>query len=334
MKDLFKLVKAIVKTVDEGKYSEIFNKNIELIETVFEGENLDVNELFTKIEDEKELMNVITSMDYPENDRQLILSMVTNHFTSIFGELKLPHFYDVMRCSSNGGKPILLTMSTRYSGNRGYEEIDEQKYNKLTILKNIKAQYLAICVKGYLTGTLEIEGLSVVNKIKNVSKISSEPTRDNIVKVMKTIDKIMDNKRDYSKYTTYLGSGRTVIHVDGFAVKFPETNSNMFVSGETQNLKEAEVYFSTKHKSLVPIYATHRGCLICKLVLNSQMFEDNLNLDKSEIKSLINCEANELRTVISEFGLNEIDVKAVENWGLDTEDGKFKCLDYGFIGRY
>ena len=169
--------------------------------------------------------------------------------------------------------------------------------------------------------------------IKNISK---KPTPENLELVKSEIDKILETNDLSGKYFEE-GAGRTAVEINGFMVKFPNHNENPICCGYSQNLKETEVYFSTKHQCLNPIYMTYKGCLICKLVLNSHdinilIDEEGLDyrlLEKLRLKAL-----KELEETIKHFNLHLDDISQYRQWGIDTETLEYKCLDYGLSKEF
>lgn len=164
--------------------------------------------------------------------------------------------------------------------------------------------------------------------------MSKTPNKQNIDETKNMIDELFKTK-EWNKYVIYDGGGRTVFLINGFAVKFPEDFAEDWYAGNVQNLKEAEIYFSSKHKSLVPIYATHRGCLICKEVIGDYLYLEEVTgiCEVKEIEAMINKELEDMKELIEEFDLDEKELKASRNWGYDLDDKRFKCLDYGVTSR-
>lgn len=165
--------------------------------------------------------------------------------------------------------------------------------------------------------------------------MSNKPSKESIEITKKLIDELLSSN-DPKDYIMYEGGGRTVFLINGFAVKVPEKAEEEWIDGNIQNLKEAEIYFSTKHNALVPIYATHRGCLICKEVIGDYVYlEEVTNIKlKSDIEKMIDSELESMKDLIKDFGLDEKEIKAIRNWGYDLEEERFKCLDYGITSRF
>lgn len=165
--------------------------------------------------------------------------------------------------------------------------------------------------------------------------MSKKPSRESIEKTKELIDELFKTN-DCKDYVVYEGGGRTVFLINGFAVKMPESTGEEWVDGSVQNLKEAEIYFSTKHNTLVPIYATHRGCLICKEVIGDYVYLEEVTgiNSKLEIENMINLELESMNELIQEFNLDENEIRATRNWGYDLDEKRFRCLDYGIATRF
>lgn len=158
---------------------------------------------------------------------------------------------------------------------------------------------------------------------------NGEPTKLEIYNVKKEIDKIIYSEGIHN-YPGYEGAGRNVLIINNLVVKFPTEYEKTCISGYTQNMKELEVYYKTKHPLLVPIYATHKGCLICKLLIsNEDCLEMGLTLSSEELQK----SASILDDLVEEFNLNKEDILQPRNWGYDLDDMKFKCLDYGYTNK-
>lgn len=157
MKDLFKTVKAIVKTIDGGKYSEIFENNIKLLDNLNDG--TDVSEVFKDIEQQRDLLENFRSEKYEEYDRQLLISSTDRTFGEILSAMDVPLVYNTIK--HENGNMVMITLSTR-KPNQQY--INEEKYNLLYLLKRLREQYIAICFDGYIKGDIKIENLDVVYK--------------------------------------------------------------------------------------------------------------------------------------------------------------------------
>lgn len=171
------------------------------------------------------------------------------------------------------------------------------------------------------------------NKIEVISK---KPTPENLEKVKLEIDRILETNDLSGKYFEE-GAGRTAVEINGFIVKLPNDNQTTICSGLSQNLKEAEVYFSTKHQCLNTIYTTYKGCLICKLLLNSHDIDiliDNLNLDYKILEEIRLEALSGLKDTIKQFNLHLGDIKQYRQWGIDTETLEYKCLDYGLSKEF
>lgn len=136
------------------------------------------------------------------------------------------------------------------------------------------------------------------------------------------------------------GFGRTVILLDNIVIKDPIELENLEGGGCVQNLKELEVWLSTKHKHLNPIYTTHKGALICKRLDNDPYIScSRHSIEPYEVDEIIERKVYELQDIIDKFGLSIEDLKKPSSWGFDYEDGELKCLDYGYhseipVGRY
>lgn len=209
-----------------------------------------------------------------------------------------------------------------------------EEFNILNTLNKLKRQYTDILYRSVCKGKLHLKDVSMEEKLRNrkIKPVHSEPTKENIDKVKKAIDKILSTNSTCD-YPTEEGCGRTVFLIDGFAVKFPEDCENIICTGGAQNLKEAEVYFKSQHESLVPVYAVYKGCLICKEVIDSHYVEEITGLHYTEIDELIAKEIDKMKDLIEEFNLDIQDIKSARNWGFDTEDYTFKCVDYGLENR-
>lgn len=158
--------------------------------------------------------------------------------------------------------------------------------------------------------------------------------KEKIEKVKLEIDKIIEKVKEEGYLSidnmNCSGGGRNVAIIDGFAVKFPKVlKYNTWCDGHTQNLNELKVYLSCKHERLVPIIDVHSGCLICKKVKPMLELIDGRKISTSRAWDIIEEGMEELQGIIKEYDLDEDDMDELRNWGLDEEDGMFKCLDYG-----
>ena len=173
-------------------------------------------------------------------------------------------------------------------------------------------------------------------KDKSIKVISKKPTLENLEKVKLEIDKILETNNLSGRYFEE-GSGRTAVEINGFIVKLPNHNENLTCCGYSQNLKEAEVYFSTKHECLNPVFTTYKGCLICKLLLNSHDVDnliDNFDLDYEILESIRLKTFSKLENIIKQFNLHLGDIKQYRQWGIDTETLEYRCLDYGLSNEF
>lgn len=131
------------------------------------------------------------------------------------------------------------------------------------------------------------------------------------------------------------GGGRDVLFLDNYVVKFPKEGNNEFVSGTSQNLKELEVYMSTKHKSLVPVYGSHLGCIICKKVNDTPLdvYMSKYNLSESEAYKKLDKDIldklRDLHSIIMNHSLAILDMSKHNSWGYDKDLDDIVCLDYG-----
>lgn len=209
--------------------------------------------------------------------------------------------------------------------------VTEKEFNIINTLNTLKRQYTDILYRAVCDGKLYLKDISMENKLRDrdIPQIGSKPTKENLDEVKRIIDEIIE-KDSNCGYPYEDGSGRTVCFIKGFAVKFPNKNDNQLCSGEAQNLKEAEVYFKSKHESLVPIHTVYKGCLICREVIDSYDIEEITGLHYKEIDKLIEIELDKMKDIIEEFNLDINDIKTPRNWGFDTIDYTFKCMDYGY----
>ena len=173
-------------------------------------------------------------------------------------------------------------------------------------------------------------------KDKPIKVISKKPTPENLEKVKLEIDKILETNDLSGKYFEE-GSGRTAVEINGFIVKLPNHNEDLTCCGYSQNLKEVEVYFSSKHECLNPVYTTYKGCLICKLLLNSHdinILIDNFDLDYKILESIRLKAFSKLENTIKQFNLHLGDLDQYRQWGIDTETLEYRCLDYGLSDEF
>lgn len=157
-----------------------------------------------------------------------------------------------------------------------------------------------------------------------------------IEKVKLEIDKIFEEKESKGSFgCDEEGGGRKVVFIGDFAVKFPIESGKIWCDGVTQNLKELEIYLNTKHENLVPIYGTHKGCLICKKIVDVyELFHDEEDTRSPEdIDKEIKEGMSKLEEVIKEYDLERVDMAEYRNWGYDYEEDRFMCLDYGIVNH-
>ena len=107
---------------------------------------------------------------------------------------------------------------------------------------------------------------------------------------------------NYGNLYTEEGSGREVILYGDYAIKMPLGHYNIVTNGCNQNLKELEVWLSTKHPYLVPIYSIHMGCLISKKVeADLDYVSEKYNLTREEIDNKIKQRLPEVIAIAKEF---------------------------------
>ena len=132
------------------------------------------------------------------------------------------------------------------------------------------------------------------------------------------------------------GGGRDVLILKDYVVKFHKEADSYFVNGSFQNLKELEIYLTTKHKNLVPVYASHLGNIICKRVndmpLSVYMCKYDLNEEDAfeKLKKDIAFKIQELMPIIEEHNLHLEDLNKISSWGYDKDIEDIVCIDYGF----
>lgn len=136
---------------------------------------------------------------------------------------------------------------------------------------------------------------------------------------------------NFANFYTEEGSGREVVMFEDYAIKMPLGDYNEVTNGCNQNLKELEVWLSTKHPYLAPIYGIHMGCLISKRVeADMEYICEKYNFTIEDIENNIKQRLPEVINIAKEFDLDIGDISKMRSWGYD-EDLGFVCVDYGFV---
>lgn len=132
------------------------------------------------------------------------------------------------------------------------------------------------------------------------------------------------------------GGGRDVLILEDYVIKFHKEADFYFVNGAFQNLKELEIYTTTKHKNLVPVYGSHLGNIICKKVndmpLLAYMCKYGL-IEEDALEKLnkdIEIKIEELMPIIQEHNLYLYDLYKISSWGYDKDINDIVCIDYGY----
>ncbi|GAA0101471.1 hypothetical protein UT300012_21860 [Paraclostridium bifermentans] len=163
--------------------------------------------------------------------------------------------------------------------------------------------------------------------------IVSEQLDDNLEQALDIIDDCLHGIYRSNNWET--GGGRDVLLLDKYVIKFPKEDALDIFSGVSQNLKEAEVYFATKDKNLVPVYTTHLGCIVCKRVEGDlvEYYQAKFDIDEMQAIDLLEKEiANkikELQPIIDKYKLYRSDLLKINSWGYDKDTNNIVCLDYG-----